>query len=151
MERFLAKVEKTDKCWWWIASKKDKNYGNFWNGLKHEGAHRASYELFIAPIPSGLSVLHKCDNKHCVNPDHLFLGTQKDNLQDMYRKHRGRKEDTYKSGEEHCNAVLTNSTANEIRNLYKTQKIRVIELAKTYGVSRWTVRRVLNGGIYDER
>lgn len=96
-DRFWDKVDKSngpDKCWLWTGavSKDPKNaYGHFyWNGRSVK-AHRASYELLVAPIPDGLQVLHNCpdgDNPRCVNPSHLFVGTQGDNIQDAWRKGR---------------------------------------------------------------
>jgi len=70
-------------------------------GIK--GTHRVSWELHYGPIPKGMSVLHKCDNPPCVRPDHLFLGTQQDNLQDMRNKGRHR----WGLGERHAHAKLT--------------------------------------------
>lgn len=92
-EKFWAKVHKTEGCWLWMANRlpHKRDYG-----LIHEGgrgsrslrAHRVSYELAYGPIPDGLDVLHRCDNPPCVRPDHLFLGTQLDNMRDMHRKGR---------------------------------------------------------------
>lgn len=94
--RFREKMGEKDNngCMNWLASKSCGRYGAFTicsriDGTKRKyNAHRVSYELFVAPIPKGLCVLHKCDNVHCVNPDHLFLGTQYDNMQDMINKGR---------------------------------------------------------------
>lgn len=97
-ERFWEKVEKTDGCWLWTASLTNKGYGEFrLNEPSPILAHRVAYELAHGPIPPGLFVCHHCDNPPCVRPDHLFLGTQKDNAQDMVRK--GRHANTKKT---HC-------------------------------------------------
>jgi hypothetical protein len=74
-------------CFEWIACLDGRGYGTFWTN-RGCGAHRIAFELYCGPIPSGLWVLHHCDNRKCVNPSHLFLGTQFDNMRDMVRKGR---------------------------------------------------------------
>lgn len=90
MKRFLSKTKKElNGCWTWTASKSGSaGYGGFYfKGTKHY-AHRVSWELHNGKIPNGMYVLHKCDNPSCVNPSHLFLGTQSDNINDSYAKGR---------------------------------------------------------------
>ena len=76
-------------CWLWTAFTKENGYGQF-GRAKHDGvyAHRFSYELHVGPVPEGLCVLHKCDVRSCVRPDHLFLGTERDNAHDRDTKGR---------------------------------------------------------------
>lgn len=92
IDRFVEKISHITKrdCWIWGSSLyRDKKYGRFSNKKGFSpSAHRASWELFRGPIPQGLNVCHHCDTPLCVNPDHLFLGTDKDNMQDMIRKKR---------------------------------------------------------------
>lgn len=87
--RFWMRVDKSDECWIWTAGRGDHGYG----GLKNDegrsvSAHRFSYELHHGPIPEGMVVCHRCDNPPCVRPDHLFLGSPADNVQDMFQKGR---------------------------------------------------------------
>jgi len=84
---FWSKVNKTDGCWEWNRTPSKSGYGNVVRRRKQISSHRASWEIHYGPIPNGLWVLHKCDNKLCVRPDHLYLGTNSDNQRDAV--HRG--------------------------------------------------------------
>lgn len=90
INRFWSKVEKTPVCWLYHGSKAHFGYGVLFFGKegREVRAHRFAWELLRGPIPAGLWVLHRCDVPSCVNPDHLFLGTAKDNTADMIRKGR---------------------------------------------------------------
>ncbi len=91
-ERFFRKVDKGDGlgCWVWKGSTNEDGYGSFYYRGKVGRAHRASYSMFVGEIPKGIQVLHDCDNPSCVRPDHLFLGTQLDNIKDACAKGRNR-------------------------------------------------------------
>lgn len=87
--RFFAKVAKGDGCWLWTGATHRNGYGSFkLRGGRQVRAHRFSWELARGPVPDGLSVLHRCDNRRCVRPEHLFVGTQRENLSDMVAKGR---------------------------------------------------------------
>lgn len=90
-DRFWPRVQKTDGCWLWTGPKNQFGYGHMNSGRYHgnvRSSHRVSWLIHFGPIPPGLFVLHRCDNPPCVRPDHLFLGTQSDNLADMRAKGR---------------------------------------------------------------
>lgn len=88
LERFWAKVNKTDSCWLWTANTSPQGYGSWGCNKRSLRAHRVAYYLHNGPIAAGLSVCHRCDTPACVNPAHLFLGTHTDNMRDSLKKGR---------------------------------------------------------------
>lgn len=167
-ERFWEKVDKngptishmSTPCWLWTASKDGGGYGFIGLGNGKLGkAHKVSWELHNGPIPHGQCVLHRCDFPECSNPEHLFLGTQKDNAEDREKKGRGNRPsgdqhparlhpEYLARGGHHGNAVLTNEQAAAMRREYTGHYGDTIRLARRYGVDRQTVRRVLKNKTY---
>jgi hypothetical protein len=139
-ERFFQKVSKTPNCWEWNASRSKQGYGEFRYNGKIVKAHRFSWELHNGPIPfiegyHGTVVMHICDNTSCVNPKHLILGTQKENIYDMYKKDRQAVSKPNLLGELNPGSKLTKDKVLEIRKLYlegKTQET----IAGLFGISR---------------
>ena len=149
-QRFWAKVNKTanaDDCWEWIAGKSPKGYGHFSKGGNNgmSRAHRVSYELNIGPIPDELLVCHRCDNPSCVNPNHLFLGTHKDNVADRVNKGRGRY--YAHSGESNGRAKLTTKQVQEIRNRIAAGEKQSL-IADDYGVTKETVSAIKRAKVW---
>lgn len=134
---FWNKVQKSETCWVWTGSLTPKGYGKFGDGFMQSPklAHRVSWEWAHGAIPDGLLVLHKCDNSACVRPDHLFLGTNYDNVQDCVQKGRQSK------GEKHGRAVLTLQQVHEIQ----ASTLTVTELSKLYGVAHGHISQIRNG------
>ena len=138
-ERFWARVQKTDFCWIWTGViHKVTGYGYLSYHRKHQGAHRVAYQIAIGPIPDGMSVLHQCDVRACVRPDHLFLGTQADNIEDMMDKNRG------SFGERHWRAKLNEEAVRIIRSAYISRK-NTGELARRFGVNRRHIVAIVRG------
>ena len=87
---FNNRINKTDKCWLWTGAFTNMGYGRIAINSTRLLAHRVSWQLFKGAIPENMEICHKCDNPACVNPEHLFLGTHKDNMLDMVTKKRAR-------------------------------------------------------------
>lgn len=134
-ERFWMSVRKSEGCWEWTASV-SHGYGRISSEvMRSDGAHRVSWRMHNGPIPEGLCVLHKCDNRRCVRPDHLFLGTKQDNVDDMMRK--GRHRPSTCRGMDAPGAKLTDADVAAIRGEYKGSNRG--KLAARYGVRGETI------------
>lgn len=156
----ISKSEDPHGCWEWIGSLNKKGYGvggtvqgygyiTLGAGKKKKGqkfyAHRLVYALANGPIPDGLFVCHKCDNPCCCNPDHLFLGTNQQNMDDMIRKNRSPR----RSGENSTNAKLTSLQVQHIRYENERGVLQKV-LAKQYGVSLTTISRIIQRKTWKE-
>lgn len=146
-ERFMFYVmpEPNSGCWFWMGSCKAKMpYGNLKVRGKTEIAHRVSYRLFVGEIPANKIVRHRCDIPLCVNPEHLELGTHKENARD--RDFRGRANSL--RGENHPHTKLTDSIVLEIRRLWKIGGRRQSEIASLMGVTKSIVQRVCSRKVW---
>lgn len=144
MERFWSKVDKAGDCWEWTASKDKCGYGRFRYQGKLRTAHRVSWELTHGIIPKGdgthgTCVLHKCDNPSCVNPTHLFLGTQQDNIADAISKRRM----INPENEHHGMAKLSDIQVADIRYSFASGLATMSGLARIYPVGRTQIGRII--------
>lgn len=138
IDRFMDKVspEPNSGCWLWIGAANPAGYGNMKLGPKKwDKAHRISYRIHRGE-PNGV-VCHRCDVPSCVNPDHLWLGTQADNLADCIRKGRGNRS----SGERHFRVRITDKQVAEIRADQRISRV----IAAEYGISIRSVRSYKTG------
>src|ERR1700744_692885 len=151
---YVAPAVTSNGCWEWVGAKDLKGYGTLMIRDPHKRlakAHRLSWELHEGAIPAKMCVLHKCDNPSCVNPRHLFIGTQRDNQRDKVEKNRQAK------GIVHGRVVLTEDQVREIRTIYVhcsagcpmgphiTVPTSISGLAKRFGVSRPTIAAIIRG------
>jgi hypothetical protein len=142
LDRLLARTRRNEQsgCLEWQGAKDGGGYGMFAYNGRTQRAHRISYELHVGPIPFGLCVCHRCDNRICVDPDHFFLGTKADNIADMDAK--GRR--AMPLGELHGCAKLTEDEVVAIRAASGGHGL-LTDLARSYGVSRTQISNIRQG------
>ena len=139
IDRFEKKYipEPNTGCWLWTATGDEKGYGHFRYKGRPQKAHRASWMLHRGEIPDGMLVCHHCDTPACVNPDHLFLGTNDDNMRDRQEKGRQAR------GERAPTAVLTEREVSAIRLLSDKHDIPKADIAEAFGVGGSTIGAIV--------
>jgi len=187
--RFWSKVDKNgplpdqsnphyaglDRCWVWTAGKRHDGYGQCWVGNKTRTTHRTAWEITNGPVPINISgaptyILHRCDVPTCCNPDHLWIGTQKDNMDDMANKgrkaiitgddhhsrrhperlsrgdnHRSRLHpETILKGEKHGHAKITDAQAVAIRTMYVRGGLTQAAIGAMFGICHSSVSQIVN-------
>jgi hypothetical protein len=140
---FYDRVDKSGECWLWTGGHNGHGYGVLSVAGHTTTAHRASYELNVGPIPVGLCVCHHCDNPPCVRPDHLFLGTHRENLQDAAMKGR------MAHSERSPRSKLTTEQVLDIRARYAAGGWGIgVKLAGEYGVTRQALAQIVHGATW---
>jgi hypothetical protein len=136
--RFEAKFVKAESCWLWAAAVGGSGYGHFWFRGRPRPSSQVSHLLYVGEIPAGMCVLHRCDNRLCVRPSHLFLGTNKENVEDKMRKGRQPR------GEQSHAAKLTTEDVIAIRADQRSQRV----IGAHYGISHTVVGQIKSRAIW---
>lgn len=141
-ERFWEKVDTSGECWEWTACRNRGGYGVFQtSGSSQDTAHRVAHRLALGKIPDGMLVCHRCDNRGCVRPEHLFLGTDDDNRNDMIAKRR------HRHGAAHGMAKLSEVDVLGIRNA-RAGGETLQSIATRYGVNVGTIWKIATGKLW---
>lgn len=145
IDRFWSKVVKGDSCWEYQQSLSHNGYGRFWDGERGWQAHRFSWTITNGAIPDGLLACHHCDNRKCVRPDHLFLGTYAENMRDASAKKRlnGQSPNSrFLLGENHNPHKLTDEKVRQIRRLVASGR-SLGSVSREFGIAHITARKVV--------
>lgn len=149
-DRFDRWVDKSGDCWLWLGKLKPDGYAEMVVSGKNIPAHRLSYQLHVGPIPPGLLVCHTCDIRHCVKPDHLWTGTQADNIRDCVAKGRhtrmgGTSPERAARGNGLPQAKLTPEKVREMRRLYAAGFGSLSAVGALFGVNGSSAHAVIQG------
>lgn len=139
-------VNKETGCWEFNGELTPNGYGRVKLDGKRVRLHRVSFSRLVGRIQEGIFVCHHCDVRNCWNPDHLFLGTHRDNVRDMWSKGRGRT--SIKCGSGNPLAKLTEDKVRSIRSIPNPQEVTLREIGSMFGVSPETIRKVLKGDLW---
>lgn len=147
-ERFFSQARPNERgCKIWNGSLQKDGYGQLNYQSKGWLAHRLSWTLTNGPIPEGMCVCHSCDNPPCINPEHLFLGTNSENMADM--KAKGRRKNV-NAGEKNGRAKLTWEDVTEIRRAYAAKEVNQLQLAKKFPISQTSISLLLKNKIWKD-
>ena len=151
--RLLSKIviDLATGCWNWVGGKGNNGYGRIRINDKFYLPHRASYVIFVGDIPEGMCVCHKCDNPSCINPEHLFVGTRNDNMQDALRKGRLKIPKSistqFEIGHKPKNRSLSNNQVLEIKRMLK-DGFTIHDISSTLNIGRHTINNIKRGHSY---
>jgi hypothetical protein len=149
VESILSNIQyMPNGCIEYIGSRSPRGYGitRLKNGAK--SAHRFFFEMFCEPIPKGMNLLHHCDNPPCINPGHLYVGTQKENVRDSMKRNRfnsQKRQASFRRGEEHKNSKISFKKVLKIRNYKKDPGVTYKKIGKHFGVGASTAFSIITG------
>ena len=139
LRRFWSHVNKTDTCWLWTGGRQTSGYGAIFTGSNNSRAHRISWVIHRGPIPKGMYVLHHCDVKLCIRPDHLFIGDADTNAIDARDKHR------HSHGSKHGMASITEADVYTIWNYLASGNFTQRNIARRFGISPSAISDIIAG------
>lgn len=131
--------EPNSGCWLWEGSSNKSGHCQIYYNKQLRYVHRLSYELFVGPIPKYKFILHKCDVASCINPDHLYVGTARDNVKDRVERKRSFRP----KGELHPLAKMIDRDVIIIKSLYEDHKLSIADIASLFNMSFTNINRIL--------